>query len=115
MRLNNRKIDLLLKLLFYMFPLVYILICAIAMQSPTEVSFLTQLTIWFDGLVGEDTIFNGFFEWFVINISRSNGVIMCMYYAIYIIFVEFVLLFKNCMVWLFRFAENLLERGVGSD
>lgn len=115
MKLSNRKIDLFIKLVFYLLPLIYCMFIALSTESPTMTSFLTPLVQWFDGIMNEGSLFQEFGLWFANNITSSNGVILVLYYTFYLVFVEFVVLFKNILTWIFKLANNLIERGIGND
>lgn len=114
MRLNNRKIDYILKLMFYLMPVLYIFIVALATESPTLVNFTSQLNA-FIGDIGNSFIFADFVEWFTTNLSTNNGVIFVLNYSFYIVLVEFVLLFKNILTWLFKVANQFIERSFIND
>lgn len=115
MKLSNRKIDLIVKLFMYTFPFFYIVV----------VSLGTKATEWnsshLEHILNDmfQTIPNGFFNdfvnYFTSNISDNGIVLLMLYYAFYIVLIEFVLLFKNVLVFMFKVANNLIERGFNND
>lgn len=111
MKLNNKKIDLLVKLVMFMFPWLYCLFIAISTESTTLTSFEQVLVNIFQGM--QLGIFENFAIWFSDNITSSGLVVLMLFYAFYLVFVEFIILFKNCLVWLFKVANDFIERGVG--
>lgn len=120
MKLNNKKIDLILKLIMYMLPLIIVLFKMLSYGDTGSQDFnfysifveQFALTSEVEGSFGVLTL--NFLNWFMSNISSSQIVIIiCVYLLFYVPVVEFAILFKNCLVWLFKVANDFIERGVG--
>lgn len=114
MKLSNKKIDMILKLIFYLLPVLFVLFTALATESTTKVDLWTDFINWFTNLE-QTTIFSGFFNWFKNNLTTNTTILTILKYSFYVVFVEFVVLFKNVLIWVFRFANNLIERGLNVE
>ena len=68
MRLNHRKIDYILKLMFYLMPILYIFIVALATESTTIVNFTNQLNSFIAFSIFSFLILSGIF-------TRSLGIV----------------------------------------
>lgn len=116
MRLNNRKIDLLLKLVMYFLPLVYVLIISIGTKATSWDSSVVSSMFGSLFLGMSDGFFSDAILWIRTYLTYNVPILdLVTIYMFYVLLVEMLILFKNFMIWIIRFANDFLERGLNND
>ena len=118
MKLDNKFIDRLFRLNLYLIPFFigFYLMVAYKQAGATGFTALTDFMDNFNTYFTSIPFFSGFVTW--IDTNLTHGVIIFNFvfsYALYLVLVEFAILFKNVLLYLFKVANVWLEKGVNLD
>lgn len=115
MKLTNKFIDKVFRLILYTLPFAIGFYLMVVYKQAGADGY-TALNTWFsdfNGYFSNIPIWSGFMTW--INENLTYNVVLFNYlfnYAFYLVIVEFAVLFKNVLVYLFKVANGFLEKGV---
>ena len=116
--MTNKKIDTFARALFYFMPIMTTIIITLVGIRAGGYEFIPS----FEDICSDynyymswtNYLFTGFTTWLNTNLIGSNSdIALTLIYTIYyFIIVEFLLLIKNVMLFIFRVAEKWLHKGV---
>ena len=111
-----KKINIIIRIFLYSLPLLYGVYLAVVFSKTGSTDAITLYNNIISGLTDwcEDfPYFRNFYSWFNTNISNGYVYINNAFaYCCYLIMIEFVILFKNVLMYLFNVANEWLEKGV---
>ena len=124
--MTQRKIDVLFRLVLYSIPLLFVVFVFwnyCKNNNVTDISLTTfrPILVGFNDLLqwtrSSNSIFKPFYDWVMGNIICDSNSFMFTFvleFTFYCVYVEFAILFKNVMCYLFRVAEYWLHRGLSN-
>lgn len=111
-----KKINIIMRIFLYALPVLYSVYTCIVFSktgSSTGIDLLNTLNDNLLAWCSNSVYFSTFYTWFNANIS--NGYIyinLAFAFCAYCLMIEFVILFKNVLMYLFNVANVWLEKGV---
>lgn len=111
-----RKLNVVVRYILYLLPFVYIVYACVVYKttgSNEALSLYNNTMTSITNSISTNPYFSSFYTWFTNNISHGLGYVNNAFaYCCYMLLIEFVLLFKNVLMYLFNVANAWLEKGV---